>query len=253
MMLALYAGGDLPDREASRLRTHLENCEQCLKELEELQRARAVIKEIDRIDFSSPLPSDFADKILTLVLDRGERRVKTISEDRRAIGKPAAIFGSIITILLISIGLLDLFRDDGLQPVTRWRDIMMGASDVDQPRIDWLTAPYLAGLFDEPVRLDRWTPPGISGVYAIMHRDDPENQPSTYTIDYCGQNRKLISFGGYPWLQHARKRLLTRAGSIDNVFIAVIPMPQSSGAERRELKRALIEIFDPYFNKEKGA
>jgi hypothetical protein len=79
---------------------------------------------------------------------------------------------------------------------------------------------------------------------------DPENRPATYVIDYCGHGRNLSLYKSYPWIEHRKKRLISRTGSLDNVYIAVFLMPGSSRQERRKLEQALIKTFKPYFNTE---
>ena len=44
-MLALYAGGDLPAREAGRLKEHLAGCEACRTQLEGLRRSVAALNQ----------------------------------------------------------------------------------------------------------------------------------------------------------------------------------------------------------------
>jgi hypothetical protein len=81
-----------------------------------------------------------------------------------------------------------------------------------------------------------------------MHKPDPKNRPNTYAIDFCGQGRKLSSYRGYTWINHRKKQLVSRIGSLDNVYVVVFLMPDSSKQERKKIEKALIETFVPYFN-----
>jgi hypothetical protein len=110
-----------------------------------------------------------------------------------------------------------------------------------------------ADCLEGPISLNLWDAPRRPGVYAIMHKPDPENHPDAYVIDYCGEGSRLSSYRNYPWLKHRVTRLLSRSGSEDNLYIAYCPMPASDRRIRQELRRTLIGRFDPYFNRHEGA
>ena len=103
--------------------------------------------------------------------------------------------------------------------------------------------------FDGPYKLDSWDAPQQSGVYAVLHKTTSDTGAVAYVMDYCGQGRNLSSYRGYPWIHHRMKRLVSRTGSVENVYIAVFLMPNSSKQERRQIEEALTKTFNPYFNR----
>ncbi len=48
-LLPLFAGGDLPERKARRVREHVETCAECRREIEEYQRAVRVVADAVRV------------------------------------------------------------------------------------------------------------------------------------------------------------------------------------------------------------
>ena len=62
-MLALHAGGDLPERQARELEAHLEGCADCAGELRDIKNALAAVGEIAAADQPGPLPADFAQQV----------------------------------------------------------------------------------------------------------------------------------------------------------------------------------------------
>lgn len=248
--LALYAGGDLPETEVSELLEHTGGCPSCAKEMESLKKARLIADNIGKADLPQTLPADFAEQISRMAANVNIGQGRASRFERR--WKVAAAFGAVVVAILLVIGVAGIMRDNDIRSITRWQEEWIRAAGEHHSGVPWETMQSLVGLFGKPVKLEEWIPPGEPGVYAIMHRADSGGDPAKYTIDYCGETRKLGWYRGYPWLQQVKKKLLSQAGSTDNIYIAVIIMPESTGDERRTVEKALIRAFNPYFNREKG-
>lgn len=85
-----------------------------------------------------------------------------------------------------------------------------------------------------------------SGLYAIMIKPDPTNEPNTYTIIYFGETenfeeRLTSSHHKYDcWNQ--------RIGSDGEIYYGLHIMPNSTEEQRRELEGLLIEKHNPICN-----
>jgi hypothetical protein len=126
---------------------------------------------------------------------------------------------------------------------------IMSISHKGASELEWDPEHIFFKTFDGPFKLENWEAPRQSGVYALLHRNTSEEGEISYVFDYCGQGNNLSSYRGYPWIQHRMKRLISRTGSKENVYIAVLLMPDSTKQERRQIEAALRQKFDPYFNK----
>jgi hypothetical protein len=113
-------------------------------------------------------------------------------------------------------------------------------------------AEEFGSCIEGPYRLADWKAPSEAGVYAIMHRRDPGGSPDTYVVDYCGESDQLSRGRSYPWYEQRMRRLVARAGSEENVYIAVCILERSSRADRVKIERAIIDRCTPYFNVRKG-
>jgi hypothetical protein len=126
---------------------------------------------------------------------------------------------------------------------------ILSISERGSSELQWDPEHVFFKTFDGPYKLDTWEAPRQSGVYAVLHKMTSEAGRITYVIDYCGQGRNLSSYRGYPWIQHRLKRLAAHTGSRENIYIAVFLMPESSKKERQKIEEALLETFNPYFNR----
>jgi len=249
--LALYAGGDLPEAEISELERHLDGCRSCTQGLDQLRRAINAVEQINEADIPDPLP----DRMVSEIYQRATQAKS--KSGSLGTGKPrwrfAVAFGAIGLILVLIVALAGNFREDKIQAIIKWHHEWLRTAGENRSDIQWEAMRSLSGIFGSPIRLKEWTPPNKAGVYAIMHRADSGGGPVKYTVDYCGESRKLGAFQTYPWLPQVQKRLVSRTGSTDNVYIAVILMPESTGDERRAVEEVIIKAFNPYFNRQKGA
>ena len=103
-----------------------------------------------------------------------------------------------------------------------------------------------------PIPISDWDPSGEAGVYAVMHKPDPDGAPSTFALDYCGESDQLRSYRGSPWVRQKQGRLIARAGSPENIYIVIIVLPKSNDAERRRIERDLRIEYKPFFNLKDG-
>jgi len=249
--LALYAGGDLPEAEVSLLMAHIDDCSACAFELEQLRKAMAAVGRLGQADIPEPLPAGFSSEIYRSAAgSKSNQGYRSIIQWGRS---PIVIFGGVAVVLLLVIGLAGIMRDDKIRAITQWQNEWIRTAGENRSEVPWEAMQSLSGFFGNPIKLQEWTPPGQPGVYAIMHRADSGDGAVKYTIDYCGESRRLGLYRGYPWLPQVKKRLLSQTGSIDNIYIAVILMPESTGDERRAVEEAIIKAFNPYFNRGKGA
>jgi hypothetical protein len=152
------------------------------------------------------------------------------------------------TLLLVASAVLFLLLPSKVSSVRLAKEIL-AISETGSSELAWDPEHIFFKAFDGPYRLDSWEAPKQSGVYAVLHKTASDTGPVTYIMDYCGQGRNLSSYRGYPWIYHRMKRLVSRTGSEENVYVAVFLMPNSSKLERRQIEEALLKTFNPYFNR----
>jgi len=251
-LLALHAGGDLPDADIEKLDRHLDQCHKCREKLDAYRVARSITGKLADVDQPEELPDDFAERVYGMA----EEGTETVTSSHRFFGlnwRSLAACGAAAAILVSVIALSShLNRQKGLI-VNEWESELKQATQPKPSTIDWNEVPQLSDLFIGPIRAEDWEPLSLAGVIAVMHKADPEGEPDKFTIDYCGESGNIGSYRNYPWFEHRKRRLISRTGSIENIYVAVLPMPQSTERERRKIKSVLIATFDPYFNRRKGA
>ncbi len=248
--LVLFVGDDLPLRKRRAIESHLESCATCAAELKDLVKMKEYVHKIGRSDLPDSLHSDFPGKVARLIEEEQRNgRLDRMKYLFRFLPKPARIAGGfVLGILLIAAALL-IFYSHGKVSSERLLKGILSIADKGDSTLEWDPEHIFFRAFEGPFRLDSWEAPKQSGVYAVMHKKDPENGPGIFIIDYCGQGRDLSLYRGYPWIHHRMKRLISRTGSSENVYIAVFLMPDSSIQERRQIEKALLRTFDPYFNR----
>jgi hypothetical protein len=92
-------------------------------------------------------------------------------------------------------------------------------------------------LFTEPEPLASWRPPGCAGIVAILSRN-PQWAPKPLQPLYFGE------FGN----NAANGVMIARApenARLEELLVAVLPMPFSTVAQRRSLCRELIAAYNP--------
>jgi len=95
-------------------------------------------------------------------------------------------------------------------------------------------------LFSEPVAVAGWTPPRYAGVFAVL-ANDPNWAPKALQPLYFGEfgnNVPMPALG----LDYAR---LVAAAKGRMLLVAVLPMPFSTTAQRRELRNELVWAYNP--------
>lgn len=124
---------------------------------------------------------------------------------------------------------------------------ILQTAERDRAVID-LNARLLAGYSIEgPYRLEEWKQSEDPGIYAVLHKPDPDAHPDRYIIDYLGEAGRL-TYRGFTWTPVVKNSLLIRSGSGDNIYVAVCRMPDSTPLERRNISNLLIRKYKPYFN-----
>jgi hypothetical protein len=253
--LALYAGGDLPENEVPLLLAHVKQCADCAAELEALKHSLALVGEIAEADGPDPLPADFDWQVQQAVETSGRLQPRRTGFTARLIQwRPQISLGGITLAALLAL----FVAWDAWERVDESAQGPSGVSPpvpetAGQTEVNWDELKVnIASCMEGPYRLDGWEVPRQAGVYAIMHKPDPENKPDVYVIDYCGESAKLSSYRGYPWLEQRTKRMVARAGYEENVYIAVCLLDESSRQDRRRMEKALIKEYKPYFNVRRG-
>jgi len=109
--------------------------------------------------------------------------------------------------------------------------------------------PYLAAagirfndfVFSEPKRLVEWTPPKCAGICAILARDS--NWAPKPFQPLC-----FLEFGN-----NADLRRLARIPNTGALFVAALPMPFSTTAQRTEIRNELVGAYNPPWQAAAGA
>ena len=251
--LYLLAGEDLPENEKARLLSHLVKCQACASDLAAIKRSREGMAEIARHDLPDPLPPDFPHNLIrAFAAGNNQTQRKRLRWPWNLRERPALVGAvSLVAVLMVAGTLYKILTTQEITPEQLFEKLQM-ISGTAGPELKLGGDPghIIFKAFDQPARLDAWDSPEQAGIYVILHKLDPENRPDTYVIDYCGQGRNLSLYKSYPWIEHRKKRLISRTGSLDNAYISVFLMPGSTRQERRKLEQALIKTLNPYFNTE---
>lgn len=248
--LVLYVGDDLPVNKKRSVESHLENCPACVTELEELKRMKEGVHTIAQSDIPDTLHHGFPGKVTQLISEEQESiRPPRMKSSFLSMPRPV-LTASIVAlgILLVASAAIFFLFPNKVSSVRLAKEIL-AISETGSSELVWDPEHIFFKAFDGPYRLDNWEAPKQSGVYAVLHKTASDTGPVTYIMDYCGQGRNLSSYRGYPWIHHRMKRLVSRTGSEENVYVAVFLMPNSSKLERRQIEEALLKTFNPYFNR----
>ena len=248
--LVLFVGDDLPERKKKFVESHLMFCPTCLTELEELKRMKEGVQSIAQSDIPDKLPPDFPEKITRLIVE--ERKGLRPAREKYPfwfMPRPVRVYSAVALGILLIASAVFIFLTPRKITSDRLAEKILSTSNRGSSELEWDPEHIFFKTFDGPYRLDNWEAPQQSGVYAVLHKTTSDEGSVTYIIDYCGQGWNLSSYRGYPWIQHRMKRLIAHTGSEENVYIAVFLMPDSSKKERRQIEKALLKTFDPYFNR----
>jgi hypothetical protein len=250
-LLALYAGGDLPERETARLLAHLESCRECRSALENHQATLAVLGRIAAADTPEPLPADFTQRILLQTMaEKNEPRSSLSALTRLLSWKPALALGAAAVAVFLAWGP----AHEMIRARTGFSGLMRKSAAPSRTlkpgEILWGAQIQLIGKIQGPFRLGQAEPPDTPGIYAVLHRPDPVNRPNVFAVDYIGQSQRLSAYAGY--LAEQKNTLLSRAGSLDSLFVVFYPMPESTDRERQELANNLAARFDSFIKDNGG-
>ncbi len=252
-LLALEAGGDLPEQKTGELRAHLEQCASCRAELEYLKSQRALLERIAEADLPEPLPADFSRQILLNVLEhKAVKRNPAPGATILFCWKPALALGATVLAVLLAWGPVRERLDPGFGSFRSSGRPAGPAQRLDPGEIIWDARIRLIGRIEGPSRLSELDPPDAPGIYAVLHRPDPRNRPEVFAVDYIGQSRRLSSPTSYLWLYRQKELLLSLAGSPDSLYVVLYPMPASSEEQRLELRNSLVARFEPYLTDQGG-
>jgi Putative zinc-finger len=240
LMISLYVGDDLPEKEIPELLDHLQYCGACNAEFEELKKSQALIKDIAGIDIPEPLPDDFAGIVHKSIAAQRSTDVDSKFKFQWRWKPTLATVGTALILVFLVMLIGDNLR---MPPYLKPGQIALEWEKIEADFSESIQA---------PVKLADWQPSADAGVYVVMHRADPDNDPDLFVIDYLGESSRISSYRSYPWLEHRKKKLLKVTGFEDNIYIVVYPMPGSSKKDRIQLEKSLIKEYNPYFNKKTG-
>ncbi|UCE41718.1 MAG: hypothetical protein JSV17_01620 [Candidatus Aminicenantes bacterium] len=248
--LILFVGDDLPERKKKSVEIHLEHCPGCAAELEGLKKAINSVHKISKLDLPDALPPNFSEKV-TRVIHENQKDARRSRAQFLFLfpQKTARIVGAFALGILLILTAFLVFHSPEKVTSDQLLEKISSIPEKGSSELAWDPEHVFFKAFDGPHRLDSWEAPSQSGVYAVMHKKDSKKGPSTFIIDYCGQGRNLSLYKGYPWIHHRLKRLITRTGSLENIYVAVFLMPDSSKQERRQIEKVLVKTFNPFFNR----
>lgn len=101
--------------------------------------------------------------------------------------------------------------------------------------------------FNGPYPITNWDAPDRAGVYAVMIRLDPPNEPDTYRIIYFGESGDL-SERGFCKSHHKYHCWIDKAGSESNLYIGIHLMPNSTVEDRKKTESGLVNKYNPICN-----
>ena len=105
-----------------------------------------------------------------------------------------------------------------------------------------------AGIsFDGPFSITVWIPPHQAAIYTIMIKPDPKDAPKTFRVLYFGESGNLSERGFYR-LHHKYDCWIRISGSVNNLYIAIHNMPNSTKEERKAEEARLVDQYKPLCN-----
>jgi anti-sigma factor RsiW len=242
-LLALYAGGDLPPDQKQEVKRHLAGCSQCTERLSEYTTTLNLVHGISDEDTLPPLQEDFTVTVMNATTGKLFMKPRSGGSStwmRWAVAACwIALFGFFWRQVSGDMAQNRSFRLDA--------ELKQVAALVSRDR-SLVTLETLSGLgVSGPYRFEEWKPSGGAGIFAILHKPDPVNDPDRFAVDFLGESSRII-YSGDTWKQQRLNRLTLRAGSVDNIYIAEYQMPEESSEYRRAVLHKLISTLNPYYN-----
>lgn len=241
---ALHAGGDLPERDIPNLMKHLADCRDCMEEFEVLKHARSITGELARTDVPVDLPADFSQTVMDRI---AEEKTRSFGFSEIFRFRPAAVFAAAAIVVIAYLGVSHIMLQRKVHRFARRLEEVQEMVSRDRAEIQLSGSFLSAREIEGPFALAEWGQNDTPGIFALLHKPDPENRPDTYVIDYMGDT---VSAGNdyAAWVELNRETILSRAGSEDNIYIAVYHMPDSSESYRTRVAGFFIHKHKPYFN-----
>ena len=95
-------------------------------------------------------------------------------------------------------------------------------------------------MFSEPVTVDRWTQPKYAGLFAVLV-NDPDWAPKSFRPLHFGEFGNNAPLAALP-IDYTRLMATAQGRTL---FVAVLPLPFSTTAQRRELRNELLWAYNP--------
>jgi len=101
--------------------------------------------------------------------------------------------------------------------------------------------------FDGPYLITYLDPHYRAAVYTIMYKADPANKPNEFTPIYVGESGNLSERGFFR--SHQKYECWIKyASSVQNLYIGIHLMPDSTPEDRRQIESDLITHLSPDCN-----
>ena len=238
--LPLMVGGDLPEKEVVKLKIHLADCLACAQKLAQLERSRLLVGELAESDIPDPLPEDFSSKVLLDIVDGAVKRDIT---SKHYSWKPALAFAGAALVIFLAVDQ----SQDLIKSRKGFRALAGKAggqvATVNSGEVEWGAKYAFIKNLIGPSPLNALEYPNVPGIYAILHKPDPENRPKVFAVEFIGENNELSSLREDLVSIGMGELMISRADSGDSLYIVLYPMPESDGVVRRRLKDSLIDKY----------
>lgn len=110
-----------------------------------------------------------------------------------------------------------------------------------------LTIAWGDAVFENLDRFEGWLGPGGAGVYVVMSQPKPDTAPGEYKALYFGEADSLSDSEFFR--THPKFRCcVSEAGKVESMHFAIIPLPESTQDQRKNIQRLLAEQFRPICN-----
>jgi len=95
--------------------------------------------------------------------------------------------------------------------------------------------------------LRAWSPPELSGVFAVTYKQDPDTKPNAHTVLYFGHADNLSA--EIPAVNEELYHLWNgTAGNNAELYAFMYPMPGSTRGQRQSVQWQLVSEYSPVAN-----